>query len=232
VELLYDNAMIAVNYQQANKYELKYILSGSNSSTEGIKMPKEWNWMKYDKKNIIEVARRTGIKSLNTFPSIGTIEYLYYFIIKRIRWIQFLDYLAYNKFQAIDKLEKNFGFKSYKYKHYESIFTRFYQAYILPRKFKIDKRKLHLSNLVVTGQISRKEACDDLSKTPYASNIELDNDINYFLKKMKWTNNELENYLSRPGISHSKYPNERILNNTLKNVYKFFMLIKNNLFLK
>jgi N-acetyl sugar amidotransferase len=226
VELLYDNAMLAVNYQQANKYGVKYILSGSNSSTEGMRMPKEWNWMKFDRKNIIQIARRKGIRSLKTFPSISTIQHIYYFIVKRIKWIEFLDYTFYNKSLALNNLEKNFGFKRYQYKHYESVFTRFYQGYILTKKFKIDKRKLHLSTLVASGQISREEACSELDKLPYNSNIELDNDINYFLKKMKWTKSELDDYLSRPEISHYKYPTERFLNDFLRKIYKIFVAIK------
>ena len=232
VELLYDNAMLAVNYQQANKYGVKYILSGSNSSTEGMRMPKEWNWMKYDKKNITEIARRKGITSLKTFPSISTIQYIYYFIFKGIKWIQFLDYLSYNKSLALNDLEKNFGFKRYQYKHYESIFTRFYQGYILTKKFKVDKRKLHLSTLVASGQMSREEACNELDRIPYNSQQEMDNDIVYFLKKMKWTKVELEDYLNRPGISHSVYSTEKPLNDFLKKIYKMIVISKNFLILK
>ena len=46
IELLLDNAMLAINYQMANKYGIKYILSGTNTSTEGFKIPSNWSWFK------------------------------------------------------------------------------------------------------------------------------------------------------------------------------------------
>ena len=34
----------------AVKYGIKYILAGTNLATEGMPMPPDWNWFKYDKK--------------------------------------------------------------------------------------------------------------------------------------------------------------------------------------
>jgi N-acetyl sugar amidotransferase len=221
VELLYDNAMLAVNYQQAKKYNVKYIISGSNTATEGMRMPSAWNWFKYDKKNIIGIARKNGIKKLTTFPAIGVIQYIYNTFIKKIVWVRFLDYLNYDKFLAMDTLKENYNFKPYLYKHNESIFTRFYQGYILPKKFKVDKRKLHYATLVISGQISREAACVELEKSiHYNSKEEMENDISYFLKKMKWSKDQLNRYLVRPELSHYLYPNEKILYDFLKKLYK------------
>ena len=211
IELLYDNAMMAVNYQQASQYGLKYILAGSNKVTEGMKIPENWNWFKYDKKNIESLAKRSGVKRLDTFPAIGTIGLIWYQFIKGIRWVSFLDFLPYNKFSAIDELERFYGYKRYPFKHYESIFTRFYQGYILPKKFGIDKRKIHLSTLVISGQISREKAIQGLQGIPYPSEEEQEQDIQYFLKKMNWSHEDLENYLLRPEIKHSIYPTEKPL---------------------
>ena len=220
VELLYDNAMIAVNFQQASKYGLKYILAGTNQATEGMYMPMEWNWFKYDKLNIQSLAYRNGIKKLNTFPAIGTIGFIWHHIVRRVHWTSFLDYVPYNKFDAINELQKKYGYKPYPYKHYESIFTRFYQGFILPRKFGIDKRKLHLGTLVASGQMSREEAIKDLEGIPYPSEKDLQSDIEYFIKKMKWSHSQLEAYLLRPEISHSMYPTERPFWELLSKLYK------------
>jgi N-acetyl sugar amidotransferase len=224
IELLYDNAMIAVNFHQANKYGLKYILSGSNDATEGMRMPKNWNWLKYDKKNLIAIAKRAGIKKLETFPAINILSFLYYKMIKGINWIPYLNYTHYNKFEALNKLEKNFNFKRYPYKHYESVFTRFYQGYILPKKFRVDKRKLHLSTLIMSEQISRKEALKDLKNIAYDSEKDLKKDLEYFLKKMNWTKSQLENYLCREEVSHSKYSSERVLWDFLKKIEKILKI--------
>jgi len=209
VELLYDNAMLEVNYSQAAKYSLHHILAGTNLATEGMRMPSEWNWFKYDKVNIKSIARQFGGLTLNTFPAMGTIQFVYYEYIRKIKWVSFLDYFEYNKFQALDRLEYEFGYKRYPYKHYESIFTRFYQAYILPKKFNVDKRRVHLSTLIVAGQLSRDEAIMQLNEMPYPSAQSLVDDINYFLKKMNWTQTQLDTYIATPEISHESYPSEK-----------------------
>ena len=77
IELLTDNALQAVVYKQAKKYGVKYILSGQNISTEGMAMPKDWNWFKLDKRNIFSIAKKSKAK-IKTFPSIGTIDFCIY----------------------------------------------------------------------------------------------------------------------------------------------------------
>lgn len=212
IELLYDNAMLAVNYQQANKYGIKYILAGYNKSTEGMRMPENWNWYKLDKKNIYSLAKRNKVK-IKTFPSIGTLEYIYYEFIKKIKIIPFLDYLPYyNKYEALDILQRNFSYKPYPYKHYESVFTRFYQGFLLIEKFGVDKRKLHLSSLIISEQITREQALEQMkSKYAYPSEEDLKQDIEYFLKKMRWTKEDFENYLKRPEKPHDMYGSEKPL---------------------
>lgn len=236
VELLYDNAMLAVNYMQARKYGIKYILAGSNHATEGMAIPSGWSWFKYDKRNIKSIGKHFSNTKLVTFPSIGTFDYIKYEIVQGIKWICFLDYLEYNKFDALKVLKKDFDYKPYPYKHYESIFTRFYQGYILREKFGVDKRRLHLSTLVIAGQISRDEALKGLSGIPYPSNESLEEDKQYFLKKMGWSMDQLNDYISRPEKSHRLYPSEKPLWDFLltdqdgRYIYKF--LLKNYRYFK
>ena len=208
VELLYDNAMLAVNFEQAKKYKVKYILSGSNSATEGIAMPKKWNWFKYDKKNILNIQKKFGTKKIKTMPLLSFISWVIAKAVLKIQWVPFLDYFDYNKNEAVKILQEKYNYKPYPYKHYESIFTRFYQGHILPKKFGVDKRKLHLSTLVATQQLSRDEALKTLEAMPSFSQAELDADIEFFLKKMKWTKEDLLIYLSRPEVPHETYGSE------------------------
>ncbi|QSX36031.1 N-acetyl sugar amidotransferase [Shewanella sedimentimangrovi] len=209
IELLYDNAMLAVNYQLAKKYNLKYILAGTNNATEGIPMPKGWNWYKYDKKNIQSIGSKLGNKlSDKSFPYISTLDRVIFRQFYKINWVSFLDYFQYNKETAKELLVENYKYKPYPYKHYESVFTRFYQGYILPEKFKVDKRLPHLSALVVNGQISRAEGIELLKTSPYPSERELQLDKDYFLKKMGWNEKHLEEYLKRPEVSHNAYDSE------------------------
>jgi len=209
VELLYDNAMLKVNYQRAAAHGVKFILAGTNEATEGMKIPATWNWFKLDKKNITSIAARFSNVRIKTFPAIGVLGYLYYEYFRRVRWISFLDFFPYNKNAVLDELERDYGYKRYPYKHYESIFTRFYQGYILPRKFGIDKRRVHLSTLVAAGQMAREAAMENLQSPTCASEAELAQDIQYFLKKMQWTRAQLDEYLFRPGKNHSLYASEK-----------------------
>jgi N-acetyl sugar amidotransferase len=223
IELLYDNAMLAVNYQLAAKYGIKYILSGENTTTEGMAMPNNWNWFKFDKKNIKSIAKLNSIK-LKTFPAIGVYEYIYYTYIKKIKWLPFLDYLSeYNKFTVLDELQKKYNYKPYLYKHYESVFTRFYQGYILPEKFNVDKRKLHLSTLVISGQMSRNDALVQLKAIAYPSEEDLRQDLEYFLKKMNWTEKQLEEYIAKAENAHYIFGSER---STMENIRKLWKIMK------
>tara|TARA_Y100001968_G_C19450482_1_gene768205 strand:- start:927 stop:2012 length:1086 start_codon:yes stop_codon:yes gene_type:complete len=209
VELLYDNAMLSVNYTQASKYGLKYILAGYNKATEGMRMPLGWNWFKYDKKNIYSIAKIKGNIRIKTFPSFGTLDYIRYKYLEGISMEHFLDYLPYSKAKALEVLKKDFSYKPYPYKHYESVFTRFYQGYILPNKFSVDKRKLHLSTLIKSDQMDRGECLEILNNIPYPSDDDLNKDIIFFIKKMNWTHNELEKYISRPEKPHDYYDSEK-----------------------
>jgi hypothetical protein len=215
VELLYDNAMLAVNYKLASKYKLKWILAGTNTSTEGITMPTGWNWYKFDAINIKKIAKINDIK-IKTFPIIGGIDKLYYEKVKGINWVSFLDMMKYEKAKAVNELTKVCGYRPYPYKHYESIFTRFYQGYILPRKFGIDKRKVHLSALIMTGQATKIDCMDILEKIPYNSEEDLQSDIEYFLKKMQWSMDDLNKYIDRKPRSHLEFGSELIYRKILK----------------
>lgn len=227
VELLYDNAMLAVNYQLARKYDLKYILAGTNQATEGMRIPPSWNWFKYDKRNIYGIVEIFSKIKIKTLPTIGTIDYFISSVVKGIKWVSILDYYSFNKLEALDILERDYGYRRYPYKHYESIFTRFYQGFILPKKFNVDKRRVHLATLVATKQMDRGEAIQDLQNIPYPSRAELEEDKEYFLKKMGWSNERLNDYLRRPEIKHSAYPTERPFWNMASKIYTIIKKINN-----
>ncbi|MBT5632665.1 MAG: N-acetyl sugar amidotransferase [Nitrospina sp.] len=222
VELLYDNAMLAVNYQQSAEHGIKYILAGSNQATEGMRLPKGWTWLKFDKRNIKSIGNRFGNTRLKTFPSIGTLEFVYYEFVRKIRWIPFLDNFEYNKLEATDILKHEFGYKPYPFKHYESIFTRFFQGYILPNKFKVDKRRVHLGTLVTSGQMTREQAISGLEGIAYPSERALEDDKIYFTKKMGWTLQKLQDYINRPPKHHAVYPSEKMFWDALIKTYRTF----------
>lgn len=210
VELLYDNALHEVCYSQAKIHGLKTILTGVNQSTEGVRVPKGWaSESKWDGENILRIAKMGGA-TLKTFPLFTTLKWLGYTYLDRIKFVPFLDSLSYTKAAALEELESRYGYSRYPYKHYESVFTRFYQGHLLLKKFGIDKRKVHLSSLIVSGQIGRQEALMDLQRSPYPNKLELERDRAFFLKKMSWSDSDLEAYLARPGVDHSYYGSDKI----------------------
>jgi N-acetyl sugar amidotransferase len=220
IELLTDNALITLNYQQAAKYGIKYILSGSNTATEGLAMPQGWNHLKYDARNIRAIHKKFGTLPIRTHPLISVVDYVWYEFVRRIKWLPFLDYFPYNKFEAIETLQKEVGYKPYPYKHYESVFTRFYQAYILPRKFGYDKRRVHLATLVASGQMPRTEAMQLLAAPTYPDPRQEQDDLSFVMKKLGFTEESFQAYIRAPGVPHAAYPSEVGLYKMLLRVYK------------
>lgn len=208
IELLADNSIQALSYIQAKKYGIKYILSGSNTATEGIRMPIGWCSYKHDVKNIKNIQKKFGNKKIKTSIFISTFDWIKYIYVNKIRWIPFLDYLEYDKENALQNLEKDIGYIRYPYKHYESVFTRFYQGFILPNKFNIDKRKVHLSSLIMSNQMSRDDALKLLKESPYPNENLLVSDKEIVLKKLGFTEEEFDNYIKTPEVPHAFYGSE------------------------
>lgn len=221
LELLYDNAMLGTNYALARKHRIHYILAGTNRATEGIRMPESWNWYKSDKRNIRSIARAANVRKFESYPFSSTLDRLRGQYLDRINWVSFLDLTGYSKDEALGVLVQDYGYQPYPYKHYESILTRFYQGYLLPTKFGIDKRRLHLSNLIVTGQMTRDEGLGLLDSNAYPDDADLRRDYRYFIKKMGWSEVDLQEYIARPPRPHTDFASEVWIINLLNRVKTF-----------
>lgn len=208
IEILMDNAMIALNYQQAARRGVTFILAGTNMATEGMAMPDGWNHFKFDARNIRKIHARFGRTPIKTHPLISSLDYVWYEYVRGIKWISFLDYFPYDKLQALDELDRGCGYKPYPYKHYESVFTRFYQAYILPRKFGYDKRRPHLSTLIVGGQMTREAALELLDGSPYPDREQEEQDRAFVMKKLGFTEQAFAEYMAAPAVPHAAYGSE------------------------
>ena len=126
--------------------------------------------------------------------------------VRGVRTYRILNDTDYNLASAREELQEKFGWKDYGGKHHESRFTRFFQAHYLPEKFGFDKRKAHLSSLIAAGQISRGEACDELSKAIY-DEARLSSDREYFLKKLRFSEGDWESIMQEPPRQHEDLPN-------------------------
>jgi N-acetyl sugar amidotransferase len=220
IEMLMDSAMLATNFRAARKFGVRFILSGSNSTTEGMVMPAGWNHHKWDARNARAIHGRFGTRRVPSHPLYSLREMFLDRHVRRIRWLSFLDYFDYRKADAVELLQRELGYKPYPYKHYESVFTRFYQGYLLPYKFGVDKRKPHLSSLMMSGEMTRDEALQQASGIAYPSAKEMESDRRYFLKKMGWSEEKFADYMSRPPRPHSDYPSEALFHDRLLSIYR------------
>jgi N-acetyl sugar amidotransferase len=203
IEVASDHAIMALIRKITAKRGMKYILGGTNYATEGI-MPRSWVWTKNDLTNLKDIHKKFGKKKLKTYPMLGFLGLVYLRKFKGIRTVPFLNYIDYNREEAKRFLIEKLGWEDYGGKHHESIFTKFYQSYILPTKFNIDKRKAHLSTLILSGQIDRAGALKEL-ETPLYDETELKRDTEYVLKKFGWSELDFERIMSLPVKRHDDY---------------------------
>jgi len=172
-------------------------------------MPVNWNWLKLDARNIRNIHQRFGNVPLSSHPLISVTGFVWNRYVRNIHWTAFLDYFDYRKDAAVAQLEREIGYRPYPYKHYESVFTRFYQGFILPQKFGVDKRKLHLSTLVMTKQMSREEALEILKQSPYPDVNQQCDDLAFVKKKLGFTAEEFDDYMRSPPTPHDVYGTEK-----------------------
>jgi N-acetyl sugar amidotransferase len=201
-EIPSDHAIFATMCQTAEKIGVKYILMGHNTRTE-THLPSAWSQGHLDWKYIKSIHQQFGTTQLKTFPHLDFWTYFRYRATQN--WITILDYLDYVKQDAMALLQNELGWKYYGGKHYESIYTRFYQGYILPTKFGYDKRKCHLSSLICSGEITRAEALLQLNHPTYAPTLQ-EEDHEYVVKKLGLTDEEFENIMKLPQKSYWDYP--------------------------
>lgn len=204
LEVPTDQLIYATLHHISRKYKIKSIINGNNISSEGI-LPHSWYYAdKLDIVNLTNIHKRFGTSKLNNFPKLGLIRQLINARLHAIYSISPLNLLDYDKNIAKDLLIKEFGWRDYGGKHYESIFTRFYQGYILPRKFNVDKRRAHLSTLIATRSISRNEALADLENPTYDVALQKE-DYNYAIKKFAISAEEFESYLQKEQVPHHHF---------------------------
>ncbi|HYE54421.1 MAG TPA: N-acetyl sugar amidotransferase [Chitinophagaceae bacterium] len=208
IEAITDHAIFATLNRLAVEHDIKYILSGSNVVTEAT-LPSHWIWSKSDHVNIQDIHKKYGTVPLKTYPFLNkrlkeTVSW------KKIQVVYPLNYIEYNKPAVKKTIQQELGWRDYGGKHYESVFTRFYQGYILPVKFNIDKRKAHLSNLIFSGQISKEAALKELEEPIYPPEV-FATDYEFVLKKFNLTPEEFNEMMKRPRREHTEFATERSL---------------------
>ncbi|MDP2738107.1 MAG: N-acetyl sugar amidotransferase [Pseudorhodobacter sp.] len=203
IEVPTDNLIFGALFRLAAKHKVRTILSGTNYATEWL-MPPRWNYRKNDAVNIRAIQRRFGSRRLKEVPVLGVWNQGRYTLLNGIRTFAPLDLVDYSKAGAKKLLIDELGWRDYGGKHYESVFTRFYQGYVLPRKVGIDKRRAHLSTLILTGEITRNKALAELQQPPYDEALQAE-DRAYVAKKLGFSDAEFDRILSAAPVPHEVY---------------------------
>ena len=201
IEAITDMAIFATLDKIAIKFGLKYILDGRNVQTECI-LPSSWFDNLKSPVNLINIHDRFGTMPLKRFPlNKWSIRKKKSRFLHGIPLLQSVDYI---KKQAKEEIKSELGWRDYGGKHYESVFTRFYQGYILPEKFGIDKRKAHLSNLIFSGQMTKDQALQELQQPIYPL-AQLEEDFPFVLKKLGFDAPTFYDYIDKPRVEHETY---------------------------
>jgi N-acetyl sugar amidotransferase len=198
-----DHMIFGALYKTARKYGIKTILSGNNVQTE-YTLPPSWNYNKFDIVNLRNIHKKFGAGSLKHLPALGLWQQARYNLLRGIKSVQLLNFIEYNKAEVKRVISTELGWRDYGGKHHESVFTRFYQGYILPHKFHIDKRKAHLSTLIFSGQITKDEALAELAQPAYDPELQ-QQDKEYVAKKLGFATAEFEALLNPPNHAHEEY---------------------------
>ena len=203
-----DHSFFATMYKFASKHKIKHILTGGNYSTECVRNPLEWMYYQSDSIQLKDIYKKYGTGELKDYPISNILWHKVYLpYIKGIKLIRPLDFVPYNKDEAMQLLVDKFGYQKYPQKHFESRFTRFYEGYWLPMKFGFDTRKVQYSSLILTDQMTRDEALESLLKPAYDPKT-IKQDFEYIATKLGISVEELQSYMDAPNKTYKDYKSQ------------------------
>lgn len=203
-----DHIITAFLYKIAMDIGLRWIITGGNVVTEAI-MPKAWGYDAKDWRHIKAIQKRFGKYSINHLPHLNLFDWVWVTFVKKIKFFPILNWIPYYRDNAVYELEEKIGWQDYGQKHMESRYTRFFQGYFLPHKFGIDKRRPHLSTLINSNQITRKEALEIMDKEYYPEKLR-DLDVPLICKKLNINSERLYDMIRSNPRSYKEYSSNRL----------------------
>jgi N-acetyl sugar amidotransferase len=208
-----DHAFVAVLYKFAHKHNIEFIMNGGNIATECVRNPLDWLYYGTDMRFINDIRRRFCTRPLANYPFSSIFFHkIYLRYIRKVKVVRPLNYRPYSKQEAIDTLTREYGWRAYPQKHFESRFTKFFEGYWLPTRFGYDTRKVQYSSLILTGQMTREEALQRLAAPAYDPETIAD-EFDYIAKKLGITSDELRRYHTMERKSFRDYRNQEALFN-------------------
>jgi N-acetyl sugar amidotransferase len=208
IDIPQDHAFVASQYNFAEKYNVRYILNGGNIATEGVRNPMEWLYYGTDMAQIRDIMKRFGTVRMDTYPFSSVVKHKFYLrYLRGVKVVRPLNYRPYVKAEALELLKREYDWKPYPQKHFESRFTRFFEGYWLPERFGFDTRRVQYSSLILTGQMTRAEALHKLESPAYDP-ATIDDEFNYIATKLGIPPDELREYFTMPKKFYWDYKNQ------------------------
>lgn len=201
-----DHIFFSSQYHFAVNNNIRFILSGGNLASESVS-PDIWNHSALDAVNLRDIHRRYGTEKMANYKTISFSQYYFWYpFFKKLRVLRPLNLINYNYIEARETLKEDIGWRDYGRKHGESVFTKIFQNHILPTRFGFDKRRIHYSSLILSGQMSREQALAKLEEPLYEAD-ELESDIEYFCKKLRISRSEFDSFMKMPLMHYNDYAN-------------------------
>ena len=226
-DLVQDAVFFSELYKFARKNNVKYIITGSNYSTECCREPEEWGgYLGIDKSLFNDIWGLYGDGRPNNLYLVDTIiSKIWYQKILGMKTVYPLNLINYIKKDAEKELNNKFGWQPFKHKHHESRFTRFYEDYWLPRRFGFEKRRAHFSSLIMTQQMTRDEALQRIS-TPEMNENFLKQEFEYVAHKLDLTRQQLQELFELPKKYYYNFKNKRWIINLGTSLLRYLGLEK------
>ena len=202
-----DHAFVATLYHFANNHGIKYILNGGNIATECVRNPLEFLYYGTDMRQLRDIQKRFCTVDLKTYPFSDILFHKVYLrYIRGLKVVKPLDWMPYTKVMARETLSREYSWKPYPQKHFESRFTKFYEGYWLPERFGFDTRRVQFSSLILTGQMTREDALSQLEHPAYDPKT-IGHEFDYIAKKLGIASEELRGYFEMPLKTYRDYDN-------------------------
>lgn len=211
IDIPQDHAFVATLYHFADKHNIKYILNGGNFSTECVQYPMKYYYYGTDMRHINNIRKQFGTIKMESYPFSSVFRHkIYLKYIRNVNVVKPLNSMPYFKEEALTLLEKEYGWKPYPQKHFESRFTRFFESYWLPERFGFDPRRVQYSSLILTGQMTREESLEKM-KIPAYNSETIEEDFNFIATKLGIMREELQGYFNMPKKFYWDYKNQQTI---------------------
>lgn len=206
-----DHAFFSSLYKLAKKFDIKYVISGSNYATESI-LPQSWGQNAMDGRQLVQINKKYGLRKLSKYPVTFLRDlYFHIYVLRSYRVVAPLNFVEYSKDIAMELLKKEYNWKDYGGKHKESRFTDYFQEIYLPNRFSIQKKRAHLSSLIVNGEITREKAVEVISSSKLEE-LDRANLQQFVATKLGITVDELTKFENLPYVDDREFANEAYLN--------------------